>query len=191
MLIKDVLILAAESLGRADFVPLVEQAYSDAVSSGTAPEGEAATLLRCYHLVENEVALDHFPLKTQESFLPEDGAVLFTRFSHAPVDVLEVHDRFGVSVLFSLQVSRLLLPHTAGEVTVLYSYAPTRAAIDGETAFSDKISDRLLSYGVVCEYLLAGGRYAEAAVWEEKFRAALSAAGLARRKLCVRGRRWV
>ena len=189
MLIKDVLILAAELLGRADFVPLVEQAYADA-ASGTAPDGEAATLLRCYHLVENEVALDHFPLKAEETFLPEDGAVLFTRFSHAPVDVLDVHDRYGGSVSFSVQASRLVLPHTAGEVSVLYSYAPTREGIDGETAFSDKISDRLLAFGVACEYLLAGGRYAEAAVWEEKFRAALSAAGLARRKLCVRARRW-
>ena len=40
MLIKEVLTLAAEELGRADFVPLIEQAYTDA-AAGTAPEGEA------------------------------------------------------------------------------------------------------------------------------------------------------
>ena len=68
------------------------------------------------------------------------------------------------------------------------AYKGGRAALDGETAFSGKISARLLSYGVACEYLLSGGRYAEAAVREEKFRAALSAAGLARRKLCVSAR---
>ncbi len=187
MLIKDVLILAAEELGRADFVPLIEQA----AASSAAPDGEIATLLRCYQLVENEVALDHFPLRAEESFLPADDAVLFTRFSKAPVDVLDVRDACGRRVAFTVYPSRLLLPRGTGEVTVVYSYAPTCAEIGDQTAFSDKISARLLSYGVACEYLLAGGRYAEAAVWDEKFHAALSAAGLERRKLSVPARRWV
>lgn len=188
MLIKEVLTLAAEELGRADFVPLIEQAYADA-AAGTAPEGEAAALLSCYHLVENEVALDHFPLKAQERFLPAENAVLFTRFSRAPVDVLEVTSAAG-RCAFSVVAERLILPEGTGEVTVLYSYAPERAGMDGETAFSQKISARLLSYGVAREYLLAGGRYAEAAVWDEKFHAALRAAGLERRKLWLRARRW-
>ncbi len=190
MLIKDVLILAAGELGRADFVPLIEQAYT-AAASGTEPEGEAAELLRCYHLVENEVALDHIPLKAAENFLPADGAVLFTRFSKTPVDVLDVRGAGGERVAYTVQPTRILLPHATGEVTVVYSYVPARAQITGETAFSDKISGRLLSYGVAYEYLLTGGRYAEAAVWEEKFRAALRAAGLDRRKLWIGARRWV
>lgn len=189
MLIKEVLILAAAELGRDDLIPAIEEAYT-AAASGTEPEGEVATLLRCYHLTENEVALDHFPLKEVQTFVPEGGAVLFTAFSRAPVDVLDVRDGRGAKVAFTVQPTRLLLKGEAGEVTVTYSYAPARAALDGETAFSGKISARLLSYGVACEYLLSGGRYAEAAVREEKFRAALSAAGLARRKLCVSARRW-
>lgn len=189
MLIKDVLILAAEELGRADIVPLIEAAYT-AAATGTAPSGEAATLLRCYHLVENEVALDHFPLKAEETFSPSDGEVAFTQFSRAPVDVLGVRDASGMRIPFTVRPAHLLLPAGTGSVTVVYSYAPERRGIDGETAFSDKISARLLSYGVACEYLLSGGRYAEAAVREEKFREALRAAGLARRKLWVRARRW-
>ena len=129
MLIKEVLTLAAEELGRADFVPLT------------------------------------------------------------PVDVLEVTSAAG-RCAFSVVAERLILPEGTGEVTVLYSYAPERAGMDGETAFSQKISARLLSYGVAREYLLAGGRYAEAAVWDEKFHAALRAAGLERRKLWLRARRW-
>lgn len=109
MLIKDVLILAAEELGRADIVPLIEAAYT-AAATGTAPSGEAATLLRCYHLVENEVALDHFPLKAEETFPPSDGEVAFTQFSRAPVDVLGVRDASGMRIPFTVRPARLLLP---------------------------------------------------------------------------------
>ena len=190
MLIKDVLIPAAEMLGRADLIPAIEAAYT-AAAAGTPPEGEAAALLRCYHLVENEVALDHFPLKETQSFVPTAEGVLFTRFSHAPVDVLDVRDGAGARVDFTVYPARLALAEGTGEVSVTYSYAPARADIDGETAFGEKISARLLACGVACEYLLAGGRYAEAAVFSEKFHAALAAAGLERRKLWVRARRWV
>ena len=79
----------------------------------------------------------------------------------------------------------------SGSVTIDYTYVPEQPKISDETAFSDKVSARLLAFGVANEYLLTAGRYAEAAVWEKKYRDALSAAGLSRRKLCVRARRWV
>ena len=75
MLIRDVLILATESLGRTDLASAVNTAYSAAVSAGTAPTGGTAVLLRCYRLVENEVALDHLPLRAEETLTPEDGSL--------------------------------------------------------------------------------------------------------------------
>ncbi len=186
MLIKDVLVLAAEELGRADLAAAAEEAYAQAAELS----GEAATLLRCYHLAENEVALDHFPLKETETFLPADGAVLFTRFSRAPADVLDVRTAGGARVAFKVYPARLVLPAGTGEVRVTYSYIPARQGVTGESAFGGKISARLLAYGTASQFLLAGGRFEEAALFDEKFRAAVRAAGLARRKLWVRARRW-
>ena len=190
MLIKDVLTLAAEELGRPDLAEAVGTAYT-AAASGAAPEGEAALLLTCYRLVENEVALDHFPLRTEETFAPADGAVLFTRFSRPPVEVLSVRTAAGQEVPFCVHASRLSLPPRTGEVAVVYTYAPEAPEIDGEVPFPERISARLLSWGVAREFLISGGRYAESETFSEKFRAALRAAGLSRRKLRVRGRRWV
>ena len=185
MLIKDVLILAAEHLGRSDLVSAVASAYAAAPA---APTGEVALLLNCYALVENEVALDHLPLRAAETLESGDGTLEFIRFSRPPVDVLSVQDTYG-EVAFEVFPARLRLPGS-GTYTVVYTYAPAAPQIGGETAFSDKVSARLLSCGVACEFLLAAGRYAEAAVWEEKFRAALRASGISRRKLHVRARRW-
>lgn len=191
MLIRDVLILAAESLGRTDLSASIRSAYSAAVSSGTVPAGETAVLLRCYRLVENEVALDHLPLKAEERMTPSEGYLAFTDFSYPPVDVIEVCDPSGRNTEFEVFPARLRLKEPTGSVVVKYTYAPEEPTIDGETAFSDKVSARLLAFGVVREYLLSAGRYAEAAVWDTKYIEALRAAGLSRRKLCVRARRWV
>ena len=51
MTVKEVLALAAENLGRED---LSAQLSADSVQA----DGEIKALLRCYNLVENEVALD-------------------------------------------------------------------------------------------------------------------------------------
>ena len=90
-----------------------------------------------------------------------------------------------------LPLTTILRLPGSGTYTVVYTYAPAAPQIGGETAFSDKVSARLLAFGVAKEYLLSAGRYAEATVWESKFREALQKAGLSRRKLCVRARRWV
>ena len=87
MLVKDVLILAAEHLGRSDLVSAVASAYAAAPA---APTGEVALLLNCYALVENEVALDHLPLRAAETLESGDGTLEFIRFSRPPVDVLSV-----------------------------------------------------------------------------------------------------
>ncbi len=54
MKVKEVIALAAENLGREDL-------SSELETLDGAPEGELKSLLRCYNLVENEVALDYFP----------------------------------------------------------------------------------------------------------------------------------
>ena len=67
-----------------------------------------------------------------------------------------------------------------------------QAELTDDVAFPARISARLLSMGVCAEFLLTCGRYAEAEVWEGKFREGLRAAGVFRRKLCaIRSRRWV
>ena len=139
------LITAAESIGRTDLTSAIESAYSAAVSSGTSPSGEAAALLRCYRLVENEVALDHLPLRAQDTLLPVDGYVQFSDFSHSPVDVIEVRDAQGSKTEFEVLASRLYVGTGSGSVTIDYTYVPEQPKISDETAFSDKVSARLPS----------------------------------------------
>lgn len=179
MTVQEVIALAADNMGRKDLKELI-------VNSPAAAETTA--LVRCYNLVENEIALDYFPLRAEEDFTPEEGKIEYARFSHAPVNVTKV-TRGGAPVKFGLFPAYLSVAQ-AGRVTVSYSYSPVPKRLLENSEFTEKISARLMSFGVACEYCLTCGKYQEAAMWEGRFRDALRAAGILRRTLAIRSRRW-
>lgn len=182
MKIKDVLALAAADLGREDLVALV----NDCAGS---PSGELSSLLRCYHLVENEIALDYFPLYKEESLPVTDGAIPYRDFAFAPVEVERVTAE-GRELCFEPLSDRLRVEGTALRARVRYRYSPAEKAWTDDSEFSGKISARLLSFGVASEFCLSAGQFGEAATWEKKYREALKAAHIVRKRLVVRSRRW-
>ncbi len=184
MKVKEVIALAAANLGREDLAARAGELSGE-------PAGELLSLLRCYNLIENEVALDYFPLKKRESFTVEEGTLPYSDFTFAPVTVLEAREH-GVPVSFELYPAELRLPRPCGvrTVEILYSYSPAEKGWEEESEFSGKISARLLSFGVASEFCLTNGQFSEAAMWEKKFRDALRSAHIVRRPLLVRSRRW-
>ncbi len=187
MTVKEVLAIAAGNIGRGD----LEQQLASITSSDVPSEGVGA-LLRSYHLVESEVALDYFPLTKTERAYPVLGRVNYTVLSSPPVNIIDVTDETGKRLAFTAHAAYLAVPDAAGAVDVYYAYAPARSGLFEELPFPARVSGQLLSLGVSSEFLLACGRYAEAAVWEGKFREGLRAAGVFRRRLCaIRARRWV
>ena len=186
MTVKEVLSYAAGNIGRGD---LVQQLA--VITSSEVPSEGIGSLLRSYHLVESEVALDYFPLTKTERAVCTYGRVNYTALSSPPVNVIEVTDENGRRLSFTAHAAYLAVPDAVGAVNVCYAYAPGRSNLFAELPFPARISGELLSLGVSSEFLLACGRYAEAAVWEGKFREGLRAAGVVRRKLCaIRARRW-
>lgn len=187
MKVRNVISLAAANLGRKDLVASVEDCAAE-------PFGELASLLRCYNLVENEVALDYFPLETEETFAVADigqgGILPFKAFAYAPVEVLSVKGESGLPLSHKSRPTGLIMPQNATRVHILYTYSPKEKEWGDDAEVSPQVSERLLSFGVCCEYCLTNGQYAEAAAWEKKYREALRAANTGHKKLAVRSRRW-
>ncbi len=188
MKVRNVISLAAANLGREDLVARVEDCAAE-------PFGELASLLRCYNLVENEVALDYFPLKTEENFAAEQfasaGVLPYREFSFAPVEILSVKGESGLPLSYTGSPAELLFPKNARRLHISYTYSPKEKEWGDDVEVSAQVSARLLSYGVCCEFCLANGQYGEAATWEKKFRDALRAANVRHKKLTVRSRRWI
>ncbi len=184
MQVRQIAALAAECLGRDD---LAESARSATDSA----HGETASLLRCYNLVENEIALDYIPLIEEERLAVQNGGVSFSRLRFAPVELRRVSDDEGSKIAFSLFPDRIAVKPSVLFVKIRYSYSPPQKSWDDECAFHEKISPRLIAQGIAGEFCLAHGLFAEAAVWDKRYRESLRAAHVVRRTLSVRARRWV
>lgn len=157
---------------------------------GTTTEGaeEAHELLRCFNLVENELALDYLPLFAEEDILTDTGAVYFSDLENKPVRVVEVRDSFGNAVSYRLFPE--YLKTQAGKITVRYAYAPAEKFFPDHSDFTLFASVRLFAYGMASEYLTANGLFEEGAVWDKKYKEAIAAAYRSKPAKRIASRRW-
>ena len=178
MTVREVLLLSASFLDDKELA---------AALKGSTAEGEAETLLHCFNVIENEIALDDYPLTKTEKLLFENGILPYSAFERRPIDVTAVRSG-GVRVRFSLTIDGVRCDCNEAEVT--YTYAPTVKTITDESEHGEKISARLMAFGVVSEYCFIKGRTEEGKMWGLRYREALRSAGILRHPLCVRSRRW-
>lgn len=183
MTVKEVLTAAAFELGMADEV----QAYLD----GSSQTGEADTenLLRCFNLVENELALEYLPLFAEEEVVTDTGVVFFSELSRSAVRIVRVTDAWGNETAFKLCPE--YLKTQPGKVKIGYTYTPQEKGLDGESDFTRFVSVRLFAYGIAAEYSLASGMFEEAAVWDKKYKDAIATAYRAKPRGKIKSRRWV
>ena len=107
MTVREVIKEAAEIVG-AEKV----KAYIDSNVSGG--ERQTEVLLRCFNLVENELALDYLPLKCEETFQTQTGAIDYASLSKKAVRILSVKDESGNSVPFKTFPDRLKTQANSG-----------------------------------------------------------------------------
>lgn len=183
--VKEAIKLTAELLEMQEGV---DAYFADAEAN---PQGKAETenLLRCFNLVENELALDYFPLTTEACVETQTGAVYFDELPLAPVRITKVCDAWGNECAYKLFPD--YIKTQAGKITVQYSYLPTNKGLDESTDFSLFVSARLFAYGMASEYALSCGRFEEASVWDKKYKDAICAVYRAKPCKKISARRWV
>ena len=184
MTVKEILLAAANELGVGEKV----EAYLAGKSTDTEGETIAKALLRCFNLVENEVALDYLPLLAEEELETEMGVVYYSALSREAARVIGVWDEWGNSASFTLFPD--YLKTQPQKVLVRYTYLPKEKSFDDESDFVLNASVRLFAYGVAAEYALASGLFEEAALWEKKYKDAIKAAYSSKTVRRIRSRRW-
>ena len=163
----------------------------DAYLQDKKEEGRVAVenLVRCFNLVENELASEYLPLFAEDTLETETGAVYYSDLERAPVRIIKVFDGLGEEVKFSLFPE--FLKTQAGKVRIRYAYAPKEKAIEESSDYLLFVSLRLFAYGMASEYALASGRYEESAVWNKKYKNAIYAAYRKKPIKKIQSRRWV
>ncbi len=182
MTVKEILLAAATELNVLEEV--------EGYLSGTSTDGEAQAkvLLRCFNLVENEVALDYLPLLAEDEMETETGVIHYAALSREAARVVGVWDEWGNTVPFTLFPD--YLKTQPNKVRVRYTYLPKEKSFKDKSDFTLQASVRLFAYGVAAEYALASGLFEEAAVWDQKYKDAIKAAYCAQPSRRIRSRRW-
>lgn len=183
MTVKEIILAAAQELGLAEEV----KGYLD----GTSSDGQDVTeaLLRCFNLVENEVALDYLPLVAEEELETDTGAVFYSELSRAAVRIIKVTDGWGNEAEYKLFPE--YLKTQAGKVKIRYTYTPREKTLEDSSDFLLYASVRLLAYGIAAEYSLSCGHFEDAAVWDKKYKDAVAAAYRGKPNKRIQSRRWV
>lgn len=184
MTVKKIMALAAELCGRRDLAD-----FLGGVSAENLPEQqrETETLLQCYNLTENEIALDYLPLRRAQDF-DSDGEISYDLFAKPPVEILSVRTASGAKAEFTVAEEGIRTP--VGALKVEYSYRPSVKTEEDEAELNLKGDGRLLALGTACEFALLSGMMQEATLLDKRYRDALACA-CRERGGRLKMRRWI
>ncbi|MBE5730755.1 MAG: hypothetical protein E7350_02230 [Clostridiales bacterium] len=147
-------------------------------------------LIACANNCIDEIASEYLPIKKEKTVAAEGGLIAYSLLDEAVYDVLEVRDKKGNAVEFCVKPSHIQVEHD-GEYTVCYCTRPPVLGVDDEVPIALKLSPRILSYGIVAEYLLCGGFYEEAVTFDARFKDALKRATSGFKEKRIKLRRWL
>ena len=181
MKVRDIIAIVAKELGL-----VTVSAYLQ--NGNTTGEEETNNLVRCYNLVESELAVDYLPLYSEDEIWTETGAVFYTELSKKAVRIVAVVDENGNGAPYKIFPE--YLKTQPGKIRVRYSYAPMEKGLDGNSEYHLYACRHLLVYGVAYEYCLACGLFEDAGVWEKKYHRVIKNAYKSKPGVILRTRRW-
>lgn len=189
MKVKDMIQLAAELMGRQDLADYLAGETAEQAEEQAALQKEAALLLRCFNLVENELAFDYYPLLCTELVETDSGAIFYHSLKREAINIRSIQDLHGNERKFVLYPE--YCKTDAGRLKITYSYLPAQKTMEGDSDYQLKFSERLFAYGIACEYALISGEYEQATVWDKRYREALRSALRTETKGSMRAKKWV
>lgn len=153
MKVKEVIELSAELLG----IELTEE--------------NTATLLDCYNLVENELAMDYFPLRAVDKVLIKENKIKYADLKNKAWRIINVLDFQNDEVKYRLYPEYIELKknYNGHYFFVRYNYIPKEKVIDDNCDYNDRYK-QVLKYGVCAEYCLMQGNFELASMFDNKYK---------------------
>lgn len=166
MTVKEILKLVCEYVGERDILSKLD----DAEATFTDYEQEKLdVMLKCFNLVNQEIATDYIPLLLKEEVSEEK--ILFSSLSKTLVNVYEVKNRFGMNLKFKLYPDYVEVE--GKPKTIIYSFLPENLTLEDNVDCNPRINARVYAYGIASEFLLIYGISENAEIWEERFKTSL------------------
>ena len=149
----------------------------------------AQDLLRAFNNVEKQLALEYLPLYEKEYFETETGEVCFDEFSYPVIRIVNVYNEQGEKQAFTLMP--YYLRTTPGVLSIEYAYTPYEKDLYEQTDHHLHVAQPLYVYGILAEYYLSRGEFEQAAIWDKKYKDAISATYQTQKGKRMPSRGWV
>lgn len=128
-------------------------------------------LVRCYNLVEQELATDYFPILDVEKFFNVADKIYYKDFSRNAYMIKGIQDFHGDKVNYILRSEYLELQknYNGGTFFVKYYYIPDAKELYSTCTYGAEYIS-ILKYGVAAEYCLANGDFEQAKIYNDKYK---------------------
>lgn len=165
MLVKDIIKLACDFTG--------QEALGEKIAQSslleTCEQEIVDKFVKCFNLVNNEIASEFVPIKKIEQFEVSNGKILLTQFSTKPYKILYIKNSLGRKMHFKQFEDYLVV--FCKKAIVCYTTLPFALSINDQ--IDSFLPERVYAYGVAREFLFLQSRFDDADIFEERFKNAL------------------
>lgn len=140
-------------------------------------------LVRCYNLVEQELATDYFPILEVDKFFNVCDKIYYKDFSRKAYMIKGIQDFHGDKVNYRLFPEYIALQknYNGGTFFVKYYYIPEEKELYSYSTYGAEYL-HILKYGIAAEYCLIQGNFDLAAIYNQKYKERIKLKG-AKKKL--------
>ena len=121
-------------------------------------------LLKCYNLVEQELATDYFPILEVDKFFNVDDKIYFKDFSRKVYFIKGVQDFRGDKVDYQINPEYIEIKknYDGGTFFVKYYYIPAEKGLYSTCTYGAEYIS-ILKYGIAAEYTLVNAKLCDTA----------------------------
>lgn len=169
MTVKDVLKIVCEFIEQNEIL----SKWNASISLGANEQETVNFLVKCFNLVNQEIATEYLPLYCTEAVDVENGILNYADLKKIVLNIESVEDSKGFLLRYKKYPNSIKIYGRAKNVT--YCYLPDELSINDDVVFSNGLSTRIFAYGIASEFFLVKGMSSEAQIFEERFKSGLFA----------------
>lgn len=169
MTVKDIIKLVCDFVGERELLAKLES--TEAVTYTSREQEKLDLMVRCFNLVNQEIASDYLPFLTKEEIDVNNSILNFSTLDKTLINVYEIKNKIGMNLKFKLFPNYVeVFGHAR---SIVYSFLPSEKTLTDNVEIYNGLSKRVYAYGVASEFLLVDGVSDDAEIWEDRFKQSL------------------
>ncbi|MBR6737844.1 MAG: hypothetical protein IKL82_05730 [Clostridia bacterium] len=131
---------------------------------------------------------EYYPLQETQTLVPVNGKITYKSFSKSPYKIVSIEDENGYKV--NAKINPVCI-EVNKKVTVTYKYYPSAVSLTDILPYDNTpITENIIAFGLISEFLVYRGRYNEALAYSDKFiNGLIKAKGIFKKKK-LKAREW-